>query len=230
MCGRFTLRTPTSALVEQFLLETAPELPPRFNIAPGQPVAVVRQPAGAAGRSLTLLRWGLIPSWAKDPAIGNRMINARAESAAEKPAFRTAFRRRRCLIPADGYYEWRRTGDRKQPYYFHMRDGRPFAFAGLWELWSGGEEGADSGPLETCAVLTTQANDLSRPIHDRMPVILPQAVYDVWLDPDETDRRRLQPLLAPYDSAPMVADRVSTLVNNPRNDDPRCIAIQGELF
>ena len=229
MCGRFTLRTPANVLVEQFQLATAPDLLPRFNIAPSQPVAVVRQPPDACGRSLTLIRWGLVPFWAKDPAIGNRMINARAETIAEKPAFRTAFQRRRCLITADGYYEWRKSGGRKQPYYFRMRDERPFTFAGLWECWAGAES-AGGGPLETCTIITTRANELSRPIHDRMPAILQEAGYDVWLDPAVHDRRRLAPLLAPYDSASMIADPVSTLVNNPRNDEPSCIEIQRELF
>jgi putative SOS response-associated peptidase YedK len=223
MCGRFTLRTPMNVLVEQFLLETAAEMPLRFNIAPSQQVAAVRRMAGVEGRRLALLRWGLVPSWAKDPAIGSRMINARAETVAEKPSFRAAFRSRRCLIAADGYYEWRKSGGKKQPHYFRMKDDRPFAFAGLWERWGG--EGAGGEPLETCTIITTDANELSRPIHDRMPVILREADYDLWLDPDEHDRRRLAPLLVPYESGAMTADPVSTLVNNPRNDEPRCIQI-----
>ena len=178
MCGRFTLRTPASAIAEQFSLLEVPDLQPRFNIAPTQPVAVVRvdsplplgeaQGARFAQRELVFLHWGLVPSWADDPKIGNRMINARAETAAEKPSFRTAMRRRRCLIVADGFYEWKTVAKRRQPMFIHLRDGRPFAFAGLWESW----EGADHSALESCTILTTSANDLVRPIHDRMPVII----------------------------------------------------------
>jgi putative SOS response-associated peptidase YedK len=178
---------------------------------------------------LTLLSWGLIPAWAKDPAMGRRMINARAETVAEKPAFRSAFRRRRCLIAADGYYEWRKTGKTKQPYYIRLKDERLFAFAGLWESWTGPDH-SDSQPLETCTIITTRANELSQPIHDRMPAILRESDYDLWLDPAEQDRDRLTPLLEPYDSDLMIADPVSTLVNNPRNDKPGCIEIQKELF
>ena len=229
MCGRFTLRTPTNILVEQFRLGSAPQLALRFNIAPTQPVAVVRQSPEDSQRHLSLLRWGLIPAWAKDASIGARMINARAESVAEKPAFRSAFKRRRCLVPADGYYEWQKIGSRKQPHYIRMRDDRPFAFAGLWEQWRG-EEGQDAQLLETCTIITTESNELSRPIHDRMPVILDTEDYGLWLDPEVEDRGRLERLLRPFESAKMVADPVSTYVNNVRNDDTKCIAIQRELF
>jgi len=176
MCGRFTLRAPASVVAEQFALFDVEPFTPRFNIAPSQSVAVVRiTPAAAeATRELAWLRWGLVPSWADDPAIGNRLINARAETAHQKPAFRAAFRRRRCLVPADGFYERRRTGSGKQPYFFRLRDDRPFAFAGLWESW----EGVDNSAVESCTLLTTEPNELMRPIHNRMPVILPAASYE----------------------------------------------------
>jgi putative SOS response-associated peptidase YedK len=171
-------------------------------------------------RQLVLFKWGLVPSWAKDAKIGNSLINARAESVAEKPAFRAAFRRRRCLVVADGFYEWQRTGSKKQPYFIRLADDRPFAFAGLWEFW----EGPDHSALETCALITTGANELMEPIHDRMPVILAPDDYDRWLDPALQTPEQLQPLLRQFPSGAMVAYPVSTHVNSPRNEDPRCIA------
>jgi putative SOS response-associated peptidase YedK len=243
MCGRFTLRAPVSRVAEQFALLDAAPFEPRYNIAPTQPVAVVRQslPSPASGerrqslpspvlgegsgvravspREFVWFRWGLVPSWAKDPAIGSRLINARAETAAEKPAFRAAMRRRRCLVVADGFYEWQRLAKGKQPYFIHMRDDRPFGFAGLWESW----EGADHSALETCTILTTDANDLMRPIHDRMPVIISPADYACWLDPTNEKPDDLLPLLQPYRGGTLVAYPVSTLVNSPTHDDPRCI-------
>ena len=170
-------------------------------------------------RQLAWLRWGLVPSWARDTAIGNRLINARAETAAEKPAFRAAFRSRRCLIVADGFYEWQRAGNRKQPYFFHLRDDRPFAFAGLWEVW----ETPDRSRVESCTLLTTVANGLVRPIHDRMPVILAAADYTPWLDAGVEEPKRLASLLGPYPSEAMAADPVGPRVNSPGNDDPGCI-------
>ena len=161
---------------------------------------------------------GLIPPWADDPGIGSRMINARSETAPGKPSFRRAFRERRCLIPADGFYEWQRTNGAKQPYYIHMEDGRPFAFAGLWESWSKGGE----GEVRTCTILTTGANALVGEVHDRMPVILAHDAYDVWLDPD-SEREELTGLLAPYPEDEMEAYPVSRFVNSPSNNDPRCI-------
>ena len=221
MCGRFTLRAPASLVAEQFTLFELPPFAPRFNIAPSQPVAVVRlAPAqGQPQRELAWLRWGLIPSWAKDPAIGNRMINARAETVAEKPAYRAALRRRRCLLAADGFYEWQRTDGRKQPYFIHLCDDRPFAFAGLWEAW----EGPDDSYIESCTLLTTEPNELIRPIHNRMPVILAPDDYEPWLDPAVQKPEPLVPLLRPYPSDEMAAHPVSTLVNSPTNDDPKCI-------
>ena len=225
MCGRFTLRTPAGAIVEQFHLRGELQLPLRFNIAPSQPIAAVRQTVAGGERELAMLRWGLIPFWAKEAAIGNRMINARSETLAEKPSFRAAYKNRRCLIVADGYYEWQKRESGKQPYYFHRQDDGPFAFAGLWERWDKGPE-----PIESCTIITTDANELSRPIHDRMPVILSPEKYDLWLDPEFEETAPLQPLLQPYPSDDLVAEPVSTHVNRPTNDDPRCIEVHRELF
>ncbi len=220
MCGRFTLITPVPILAELFLFPEPPQVPPppRYNVAPTQAVAAVRAVSGPDDRELVWLRWGLVPPWADDPAIGNRLINGRAETAATKPAFRSAFRQRRCLIPADGFYEWQRIGGKKQPYYFRRRDGRPFAFAGLWEHWQGPQ-----GPLESCTLLTTEANDLVRPVHERMPVILEPGAYERWLDPAVHEPELLQPLLHPLPGEAMTAYPVSPTVNNPRNESPRCI-------
>jgi putative SOS response-associated peptidase YedK len=222
MCGRFTLRAPASVVAEQFALFEVPPFAARFNIAPSQPVPVIRLAPDepAPRRELVWLRWGLIPSWAKDRTIGNRMINARAESVAEKPAFRAALRRRRCLVAADGFYEWQRRGKQKQPYFVRIRDDRPFAFAGLWETW----QGPDLSSIESCTLLTTEANDLMRPIHDRMPVILAPDAYQPWLDPSVQNSEEILPLLKPFPSETMIAYPVGTLVNNPAHDDPQCIA------
>ena len=220
MCGRFTLSTPAQTLQKLFDLPDVPELPQRYNIAPSEALATVRVPEGKAQRELTFLRWGLIPPWADDPAIGNRMINARAETAATSPAFRGAFRRRRCLVPADGFYEWQRVGRRKQPYYIHMRDGSPFAFAGLWEHWKGPE----GQVVESCTLITTEPSDLVRQVHDRMPVILAPRDYDLWLDPEVRDAEQLRALLHAYPAEQMEAFPVSQAVNSPANDDPACIA------
>jgi putative SOS response-associated peptidase YedK len=217
MCGRYTLRTPVEKLAEEFGFDaSAVEVPPNYNVAPTQEVAAVLSEGGE--RRLELLRWGLIPSWADDPGIGSRMINARAETAPDKPSFRRAFRERRCLIPADGFYEWKRTNGAKQPYYIRMKEGRPFAFAGLWESWND-----DGGPeIRSCAILTTAPNALAGEIHDRMPVILPAGSYDAWLDL-EAEKEELVSLLAPYPEAEMEAYPVSRFVNSPSNNDPRCI-------
>ncbi len=224
MCGRFTLRTPAAAVARQFGLLEVPPLEARYNVAPSQPVAAVRmtpeaQPGEPPRRQLTWLRWGLVPGWAKDPALGNRLINARAETAAAKPAFRAALRQRRCLVAADGFYEWQHTGARKQPYYFHLRDQGPFALAGLWERW----QGPEGRTIESCTVLTTAANELVRPIHDRMPVIIAPADYALWLDAAVEEPDRLARLWAPYPEREMAVDAVSARVNNPANEDPRCV-------
>jgi putative SOS response-associated peptidase YedK len=217
MCGRYTLASPTERLAEEFGVDASSiEFSPNYNVAPTQGVAAVLEEAGQ--RRLEVLRWGLIPPWADDPGIGSRMINARSETAPGKPSFRRAFRERRCLIPADGFYEWQRTNGAKQPYYIHMEDGRPFAFAGLWESWSKGGE----GEVRTCTILTTGANALVGEVHDRMPVILAHDAYDVWLDP-ASERDELTGLLAPYPEDEMEAYPVSRFVNSPSNNDPRCI-------
>jgi len=217
MCGRYTLKTPVEKLAEEFGFDdSSVELPPNYNVAPTQGVAAVLEEDGR--RRLEVLRWGLIPPWADDPQIGSRMINARAETAPEKPSFRRAFRERRCLILADGFYEWKRMNGGKQPYYIHMKEGRPFALAGLWESWKD-----DGGPeIRSCTILTTKPNALAGEIHDRMPVILPTGSYDVWLDA-EADRDELYGLLAPYPEDEMEAYPVSRFVNSPSNNDPRCI-------
>ena len=190
----------------------------RFNIAPTQTVPVVRQ--GATGRELAIMRWGLIPSWAKDMKLAATMINARAETVAEKPAFRSAFKRRRCLVPADGYYEWQKIDAKtKQPYYIRRRDDQPFAFAGLWERWDKG-----SDPIESFTIITSDANDSTRSIHDRSPVILDPSDFDMWLDPAFEGVDHLRTLLTPRQAAELVATPVSTYVNSPKNIGPECIA------
>jgi putative SOS response-associated peptidase YedK len=240
MCGRFTLRTPQGQLVQQFGLAGVPELTPRYNIAPTQDVAAVRAsdsgqssrhtpcavadgprkvPATESPRELVMLRWGLIPPWADDPRIGNRSINARAETADSKPAFREPFRRRRCLIVADGFYEWRAAGRVKQPYYIHAADDRPFAFAGLWERWR-----RDEKVIESCTILTTDANERVAKLHDRMPVILQPRDYDLWLDPAVQEIQRLKPLLVPCPDEVLTMHPVSTEVNRPTVDGPECLA------
>jgi putative SOS response-associated peptidase YedK len=217
MCGRFTLRTPLAVLAQQFQfdLDNALQLPLRYNIAPTQDVAAVRMVDGK--RKLALLRWGLIPSWAKDTKIASSTINARADTVATKPAFRTAYKRRRCLVLADGYYEWLRVGKAKQPYLYEVDGGKPFALAGLWEQWGDKE----SAPLESCSVITTDANKLAQEIHDRMPVILDPVDYDAWLNPESGD---VAYLLDQFPADRMTVRPVSTFVNNARNQGPECIA------
>ena len=219
MCGRFTLFEPDKILSKEFGAPISFVLSPRYNIAPSQSILAVRPSMKRKGREAALLHWGLVPHWAKDPSIGNRLINARSETVAEKPAFRRAFRERRCLVPADGFYEWQKLERKKQPFYIRMRDERPFAFAGLWEQW----EGAGEGVIETCTILTTAANDVLKPLHDRMPVILPPSAYDLWLDSGISDQDRLTPLFRPYPDREMEAFPVGTIVNNPKMEDPRCI-------
>lgn len=220
MCGRFTLFEADKILSKEFGVSGFSSLSPRYNIAPSQPVAAVRVAPAGTGRELALLRWGLIPPWSKDPAIGNRLINARAETAREKPSFRNAFRRHRCLIPTNGFYEWQRQERGKQPYFVRMRDERPFAFAGLWDRW----ESPDKGVIETCTILTTAANAVLAPIHDRMPVILPPAEYTRWLDPALLNTDSLTALFAPFPPEDMLAFPVSSRVNASTVDDEKCIA------
>jgi putative SOS response-associated peptidase YedK len=221
MCGRFTLTIDPAQLVQQFNLSAPPpaDLGPRYNIAPTQPVAVIANEDGP--RKLELFQWGLIPSWAKDAKIGNSLINARAETLAEKPAFRTALKRRRCLVLADGFYEWQKLEGRKQPMYIQLKDGQPFAFAGLWETWRPG--GADSPVLKTCTIITTEPNALTATIHNRMPVILPPADYEAWLTPGELPAVEALALLHTYPAEAMQARPVSTAVNSPAHDSETCI-------
>jgi putative SOS response-associated peptidase YedK len=219
MCGRFTLTDPDQDLAVQFNLPEIPDLKPRYNIAPTQPVAAVRMAPESMVRELAMLQWGLIPFWAKDPKIGSRMINARSETVAEKPAFRAAFRHRRCLVVADGFYEWQKIDGGKQPFYICLQDRRPFAFAGLWEHW----KGPDDTIIESCTLLTTQPNELLRPLHNRMPVILQAKDYDLWLDTEVQQKELLQPLLRAYPPEELEAYPVSRWVNRPQNDAPQCI-------
>jgi len=218
VCGRFTLTTPAEILAEAFGLDAPPDVQPRYNIAPSQPVALVRHPM-AGSRRAELVRWGLVPAWTGRPWSRPPMINARADSAARSPAFRAAFTGRRCLILADGFYEWRADpGARsKQPFFIHMADRSPFAFAGLWEPPAPGPAAE-----ETCAILTTRPNTLVERIHDRMPVILDPRHYDRWLDPTPQDQADLEAMLVPFPAEAMTAFPVSRLVGNPRNDTPAC--------
>lgn len=218
MCGRFALNSPPQRIARQFSLDEVPELLPRYNIAPSQAIPIIRQ-GGEGRRELVMVRWGLIPAWSKEPKSSYSTINARAETVATKPAFRSAFRARRCLVPADAYFEWQPRPDSKlkQPFLISLKDQSLFAFAGLWERW----ELADT-VIESCTIIVTNANALTRPIHDRMPVILDPSAYEAWLDRNTT-ATSLQALLKPYDSDQMRAYPVSTLVNNPRHDDPQVI-------
>ncbi|OPY08876.1 MAG: putative SOS response-associated peptidase YedK [Syntrophaceae bacterium PtaB.Bin038] len=216
MCGRFTLVSPFAAVAERFRASAPGELRPRYNIAPGQDILCI---VADRARRIEPMRWGLIPSWAKDPAIGNRLINARAETLAEKPSFRRAFARRRCLVAADGFYEWRPAGKRKVPVYIFLKSRNPFGFAGLYETW----RAPDRREVRTCTIVTTGANDLVRPIHDRMPVIVAEGDEDRWLDPDEGSLERLRAILAPYPAEEMDAYDVTTAVNNPSHDAPDCL-------
>ncbi len=214
MCGRYTLRTPIDVLAEGFEIQEYPSsITPNYNVAPTQEVAGLVEEEEK--RKQEMFHWGLIPSWAKDPAIGNKMINARAETVSEKPSFRSAFKRRRCLILADGFYEWQKTDDGKQPYHIKMEDDSPFAFAGLWEVWDKYGEEICSG-----TIITTDANDLMNEIHHRMPVILHPEDYGLWLDPDFDEKEALTALLKPYPSDAMEAYPVSRRVNKPANNEP----------
>ena len=219
MCGRFTQTASPEVIAEQFKITNPPLFTPRYNIAPSQPIAAIRIDPDTATRTLVMLRWGLIPSWAKDPKIGNQCINAKAETVAEKPSFRSAFKKRRCLVIATGFYEWQIQGRAKQPIWIGLQSKRPFAFAGLWEQWKPPE----GEPLETCTIITTEPNDLMAPIHNRMPVILSPASYDQWLDLSFQHVEPLKALLRPYPSEELTAYPVSTLVNNPRHDASQCL-------
>jgi len=219
MCGRYRLSRRKQILEEYFAsVSGEEEWSPRFNIAPTQSVPVIRQNSKEPVRELSLVRWGLIPSWAKDPSAAAKMINARSETAGTKPAFRDALKYRRCLIPADGFYEWQRTGKAKQPYCFEVNDGQLFAFAGIWDRWRDGS----GRTVETCSILTTTPNAVTSTVHDRMPVILDPDGYDLWLDPGMKDVSVVSELLKPYDARLMRCYLVSTRVNSVANDDEEC--------
>ena len=216
MCGRFALKHP-EAIRAAFGLEEIPGLPPRYNIAPSQEIAIVR--FSPAGRRLAMARWGLIPSWAKDASGAYSTINARAETVDSKPSFRGPFRSRRCLIPADGFYEWHEEGGIKQPHHIARKDGTPFAMAGLWDLWRGPE-----GDILSCSIIVTAANRFMRSLHERMPVILHPGDYERWLDPGNHDTAGLKALLNPAPEHWLTEWPVSRYVNDPRHDGPECAA------
>ncbi|MCP5452311.1 MAG: SOS response-associated peptidase [Gammaproteobacteria bacterium] len=214
MCGRFIQCTSGEALAERFHLPIIPDLTPRYNVAPSQSVGVIRV-THAGHREFVALRWGLVPAWSPEPRTAYSTFNARAETVADKPTYRHAFRRRRCLIPADGFYEWRTVGKRKQPYCIAPTDGEPFAFAGLWERWE-----RDETVVESCTIVVTTANATIAPLHDRMPVILARADEARWLDPALTDPAILQPLLVPCAPERLRVWPVGTAVNRPGSEGP----------
>lgn len=218
MCGRFDLHLPRELLEEIFGISISRDIMPRYNIAPTQEIAVVRTNPEHK-RQLDFLKWGLIPSWAKDPSIGSKMINVRSETVHEKPAFRTALKHRRCIIPANGFYEWEAVEGKKKPLYVKMKDDSLMLFAGIWDHWKPGE----GDEIESCSILTTSSNDLIAHLHDRMPVILDIDDIDFWLDPHLVQPSPLQSLFRPYPSAKMYMYPVIDIVNSPKNDNPACI-------
>jgi putative SOS response-associated peptidase YedK len=233
MCGRYRLSRRKQLVEEYFDCGSEePDCTPRYNIAPTQPVPVIRQDPKEPVRELALMRWGLIPSWAKDSCVAASMINARAETASTKPAFRDALKSRRCLIPADGFYEWMRTGKAKQPYCFEVSQGQLFAFAGLWNRW----KDPNGGWIKTCSILTTTPNAVTSVVHDRMPVILDPDSYDLWLDPGMRDVTAASEVLKPYDPRLMRCYPISTRINHVANDDEECsrpvefAPVQNQLF
>lgn len=230
MCGRYAFFSPAEAVKRTFALDDVPDLEPRYNIAPTQTVPAVR--TGEEGsRSLVMLHWGLVPKWAQERAIGNRMINARAETLAEKPSFRDAFKRRRCLVLADGWYEWQVAPGGKQPWFIRLRDARPMAFAGLWERW---KDPANGTTLESCTIVTTDATESIKRIHDRMPVVLAEADWDRWMDTAFSDTDKLSELLRPFEPKALQSWPVSRQVNAPKNQGPelierdRSVAVSGD--
>lgn len=218
MCGRFVVNIPADVLKGIFNLIETPQLEPRYNVAPTQSAAVVRN-QGDHNR-LDLLKWGLVPGWSKDLSFGSHLINARSETVAEKPAFRHAIKYRRCIIPTSGFYEWSHTDKKKQPYYIRMAEQTPMCLAGLWESW----KAPDGSELESFTILTTAANKLVAPIHNRMPVILHPDTFTLWLSHNMHDPDQLQPLFQPFPADQLQTFKVSDLVNNPRFDSPACIA------
>jgi putative SOS response-associated peptidase YedK len=219
MCGRFALYTDPLALAKRFQTDNAPDWEAGYNVAPSQTIPIVRNEHGA--RRFSPARWGLIPNWAKDIKIGYGTINARAETVAEKPSFRNAFKHRRCLVPVDGWYEWQEIPGQKskQPWYISLSDQQPMALAGLWEHW----QGSDGSEIESCTIIVTPGNELMQPIHDRMPVILPETTWEQWLDSSNTNAKGLQGLLTQYPSEELVAWPVGLLVNSPKNNSQSCI-------
>ncbi len=219
MCGRFALSISGDEIRERFDLPDSFMFEPRYNIPPGRPIPAIRTDPSADGNGRTAVRlhWGLVPFWADDPSSAHQPINARSETVDEKPTFREAFKKRRCLIPATGFYEWTSENGSRRPYFFRLESGDPFAFAGLWERWEGTDD-----ELESCAILTTRSNEMIEPVHDRMPVLLHPSRYDAWLAP-ATDADRLDSFLTPYQSSRMDGYPVGKHVNNPENDDPSCV-------
>lgn len=218
MCGRFVLEHRAGQLAEVYRLSSVPEFAPRYNIAPGQQVAVVRQHDGR-DREMVFLHWGLVPSWAKDPAGGYKMINARSETAHQKPSFKQALHARRCIIPASGFYEWEKSGKDKLPHYIRRRDGDVMSLAGLWEQW----KSPDGRELQSCSILTTVANSLIKGLHERMPVILPRDELALWLGRDTDDVGRLAELFHPFPSDQLEEYAVAKVVNSPLHDSSSCI-------
>ena len=221
MCGRFALKAPPAEIIRRFGVDAVPEMTPRYNIAPTQDILIIRHPwqQPEARLEAVQVKWGLLPSWAKDISMAAKLANARGETVAEKPAFRSAFRRMRCLIPADGFYEWEATPSGKQPWFLRLKSQAPLAFAGLWEHW----QGPDGAPLETATIITTDANELVRPVHVRMPVILQPADWPVWLGA-KTAPEDLKALLKPLPADLMERYRVSRRMSNARNEGADCMA------
>ena len=218
MCGRFVRKLYTEDIASEFDVdEVAADLAPSYNVAPSQQVAVVMTDEK---KRLVSMKWGLVPAWSNDPSIGNRLINARAETLADKPSFREAFTRQRCLVIADGFYEWQKRGRTSQPYFIHLKTDRPFGFAGLYDMWTSPE----GELITTCTIITTEPNEVMKTLHDRMPVILAKQVEDAWLDPYNPDHASLAQMLRPYPAAEMQLHTVSPLVNSPANDSPECMA------
>jgi putative SOS response-associated peptidase YedK len=221
MCARFTLFTPSDRIARAFNLAQVPVLQPQYNVAPSQLVAVVGSKASGAGRGLAMFRWGFVPHWAAAPN-GPRPVNAKVETVAEKPTFRDNFRQRRCLIPADGFYEWETTSGGKKPLFYRLKSGEPMALAGIWDCWPGPTE-----KLFTCAIITAPASSIVEPIHDRMPAILPPETWDIWLDPNHSEPAKLLPLLQPFPAELMEVVPASPVVNNSKHDAPDCVLAAG---
>jgi putative SOS response-associated peptidase YedK len=220
VCGRFVTIIPPEILAKIFGLIEVPRVEPRYNVAPTQNIGVVRCCDDSSHNRFDVLKWGLVPSWSKDLSFGSHLINARSETVAEKPTFRHAIKYRRCIVPTSGFFEWDHSGGKKQPYYIHLANHSPMCLAGLWESW----KAPDGSELETFTILTTAANNLVEPIHDRMPVILYPDTFNLWLSHNMHNPEQLKPLYTPFPADEMTAYKVPDLVNNPRFDSPACIA------